>query len=95
MDNTRTTKFFWKNVIIIKHKELEKLESEIKLCLAYSDVVELSKEDQNVYIYYKKTKNKYICVVTKHLNEHGFIITAHIASKLRKGKIVWQKNRKK
>ncbi|OGK24656.1 hypothetical protein A3A46_01320 [Candidatus Roizmanbacteria bacterium RIFCSPLOWO2_01_FULL_37_13] len=91
----RATKVYWNDVIIIKHKDLTNLEQEVKKGLNQAELVEISKLDKTVYLYYKKINKKYICVVAKHLNEHGFVITAHIATRLRKGKIIWQKSKKK
>jgi len=36
-------------------------------------------------LYYKKLNGKYCCVVAKHLNGEGFIITTYITNKIKIG----------
>jgi len=39
--------------------------------------VRRSRRDPNIYLYYGAFKDKLICVVVKHLNKEGFIVTAY------------------
>jgi hypothetical protein len=33
----------------------------------------------------------YLCIVARHLNGDGFIITAYITDKIKEGEVVWKK----
>jgi len=78
--------------IISRHPELEGKEKEIKKTLENSDFVQESVYDKNVLLYYRNINRKrYFVVVTKILNNHGFIITAYIANVIKKGDIIWKK----
>jgi len=50
-----------------------------------------SSEDPDVYLYYSLYKEYYICVVARHLNGEGFIITAYITEMVKEGETVWKK----
>lgn len=87
----RTTKSYWENIVVLKHKDIKEKLDEVKLCLKKPAFVERSKSDPDVYLYYQKVANHLICVVAKHLNDHGFVVTSYICKKPRKGEIVWPK----
>ena len=63
---------------------------------ALKDPIEIrkSKRDPTVFLYYGRFKDKLICIVVKHLNEEGFIITAYPTRKIAPGEIVWRKQLK-
>jgi hypothetical protein len=62
----------------------------VKEILAEPDEVRRSLIDKSVFLYYKKFDRLY-CVVAKHLNDEGFIITAYPTDKIKEGEIVWTK----
>ncbi|MGB5772139.1 MAG: tetratricopeptide repeat protein [Crocosphaera sp.] len=45
--------------------------------------------DPNVYLYYKPYLPYFICVVARHLNGEGFIITAYRTNRIKIGENVW------
>jgi len=50
------------------------------------------REKRDVYLYYRLINRFTLCVVTRHLNGDGFIITAYLTTKKkRKGIQVWFK----
>ena len=78
--------------ITVRHPELEGKEEEIVKTLKGADFVQKSFYDENVLLYYRNApKKSYFVVVTKVLNNRGFIITAYIADVIKKGEIVWKK----
>ena len=78
--------------IVVKHPELEGKEKEIVKTVENADFVQESVYDKNVLLYYRSIGRKeYVVVVVKVLNNHGFIITAYIASIIKKGVIIWKK----
>ena len=87
----RTTQSHWNLITKIKHPEIEGKEEEVKECLRNPVEVRKSSEDQEVLLYYKKEGEYFLCVVVRHLNGEGFIITAYITDKIKEGEIVWRK----
>ena len=96
----RTTKRYWNYIIEVKHPEsfkkigFEKSAEIVKDALRNPDIIVRERIDPKVYIYYKRYKKRYfICVVVKHLNEEGYIITAYITDHLKRGEKVYEKNK--
>ncbi len=83
----RVTKRYW-DYIVAKHESVEFLEEEVKGTLINPETVRVSKEDPDVYLYYSRYGKYYLCVVCKHLNGEGFIITAYLADKIKRGREV-------
>ena len=83
--NIRTTQNYWE-YIVEKHESIKSLEDEVIKTLENPEYVRLSKDDDSVYLYYSKYKNYYICVVCRHLNDEGFIITTYLTDNIKKGK---------
>jgi hypothetical protein len=83
----RVTKRYWE-YIVAKHESVESLEEEVKGTLINPEVVRVSKEDPDVYLYYSRYRKYYLCVVCKHLNREGFVITAYLADKIKSGRRV-------
>ena len=81
----RVTKRYWEYVVA-KHESVESLEEEVKETLTNPESVKVSKEDPNVYLYYSRYGKYYLCVVCKDLNSDGFIVTAYLADKIKKGR---------
>ena len=87
----RTTRSHWELITKIKHPEIEGKEAEVKECLRNPVEVRKSSEDSEVLLHYKKEGSYFLCVVVRHLNGEGFIITAYITDKIKEGEIVWKK----
>ncbi len=83
--NIRITKRHWNNIVRTKHRVMTNKEELVKETLKNPDEIRKSYKDQKVYLYYKKINNKYCCVVTKHMNGEGFIITAYITDRIKIG----------
>ena len=90
----RTTYSHWELITKIKHPEIDGKETEVKECLSNPIEIRKSSEDHDVYLYYSQYMLYYICVVARHLNGDGFIITAFFVSRferlLARG-ILWQR----
>jgi len=87
----RTTRSHWELISKTKHPEIEGKEAEVKECLSNPVEIRKSSEDSDVYLYYLPYMTYYICVVARHLNGEGFIITAYITDKIKEGESVWKK----
>jgi len=48
-----------------------------------------SQSDADVYLYYKPELPYFICVVARHLNGEGFVITAYRTNRIKIGDLVW------
>ncbi|MBI3582471.1 MAG: DUF4258 domain-containing protein [Nitrospinae bacterium] len=87
----RTTHSHWELISKLKHPEIDGKESEVKNCLSEPFEIRRSSEDPNVYLYYSSYQKYFICVVARHLNGEGFIITAYLTDKIKEGEIVWKR----
>ena len=66
-------------------------EKEVQEALQGATEVRRSKSDTSVYLYYKRERGYFICVVAKHLNNEGFLITAYFTEVIKEGKAIWKK----
>jgi hypothetical protein len=87
----RTTKSHWELITKLKHPEMEGKETEVKQCLSSPIEIRKSSEGPDVYLYYHPNEKYFICVVARHLNGDGFIITAYITDKIKEGEAVWKR----
>lgn len=85
----RVTKRHW-DYITNKHESVIGLEEQISKTLRTPVYVRLSKEDEDVYLYYAPYGNYFLCVVCRHLNGDGFIITAYLTDNIKKGVTVYE-----
>lgn len=81
----RVTKDYWNKIIETKHRVMKGKEDLVKATLENPDQVRRSRKDSNVYLHYKKINGDYSCVVAKHLNGEGFIITTYITDRIKAG----------
>ncbi len=88
----RITKGYWNYIVSIKHPSIKGLEDFVKNALANPIEVRRSRSDPSVYLYYGVFMDKLICVVVKHLNEEGFIITIYLTRRMIVGEVVWRKH---
>lgn len=87
----RTTIAHWNFIINVKHLEIKGQEENVKETLQYPDIISISEEDKQVYLYYRKSDKYYLCVVAKHLNGEGFIITVYFTKRIKEGERVWRR----
>ncbi|MDI6801360.1 MAG: hypothetical protein QMD01_04825 [Thermodesulfovibrionales bacterium] len=87
----RTTLSHWELITKLKHPEIEGKEIEVQKCLSEPIEIRKSSEDSDVYLYHSSYMRYYICVVVRHLNGGGFIITAYITDKIKEGESIWKK----
>ena len=87
----RVTKDYWSFVVDVKHPPVKGLEEETKQTLKKPIEIRRSKDDKKIYLYYSKYKKYMLCVVCKHLNGDGHIITVYLADKIKEGESIWKK----
>ncbi|MEA3464318.1 MAG: DUF4258 domain-containing protein [Patescibacteria group bacterium] len=91
----KTTRDYWQKITAIKHPSIRDREEEAKETLKSPDIIRVSNSDKKVFLYYKKYHKNYLCVVVRHQNGQGFIITVYITNKIKEGKQIWQKQESK
>ncbi|MBA7492693.1 hypothetical protein ES702_03243 [subsurface metagenome] len=87
----RISKSHWDLITLVKHPITKGKESLVKECLQNPDEVRLSQEDKSVHLYYRSWEQYYLCVVAKHLNGEGYIITIYVTDKIKEGEQIWKK----
>jgi len=87
----RTSIDYWNAIIESKHPIIRRYEKEVKETLKEPVEVRKSKKDPSVYLYYRRYERYYVCVLAKHLDGEGFIITAYLSDNVKRGEIVWRR----
>ncbi len=86
----RTTKQYWQYVSNVKHPAMKGKEEIVKDVLSNPEEIYRSKIDQSIYLYYKRFDRTY-CVVVKHINNEGYLITAYPTYKIKEGVKIWKR----
>lgn len=89
--NITTTRGYWDIITRVKHPTAKGKERAVEEVLKNPDYIRKSKTDGKVYLFYKKQKKYHLCVVVRHLNGDGFIITVYITDKIKEGEQIWPK----
>ncbi len=88
----RVSQSYWDVIIRYKHPVMKNREAEVKKVLNNPDEVRRSRKDKDVYLFYKKEKEKrWICAVAKRLKHEGFLITTYPTDTVKEGEIIWTK----
>ena len=87
----RITNEYWNFVKTAKHPNMDGREKEVIETLENPDFIRKSSNDGRVFLYYKCIGNYHLCVVCKHLNGDGFIITTYMTDRLKEGEEIWRK----
>lgn len=88
----QTTASYWELITTIKHPIMEGRLEDVKETLTHPDVIHLSKSDSQVYLFYRTDGDRrWVCAVTKRLNDNGFLITAYRTSSIKEGEKIWPK----
>lgn len=86
----RTTLTYWNVIINIKHPVMTGRENEVKEVLRIPNQIRRSRNDSDVYMFYKYQDSKrWICAVVKKLNGEGFLITTYPTDSIKEGEIIW------
>lgn len=90
--SVRTTRGYWSLITKVKHPTLAGKEQEVIWALREPDQVRISKVDRSVYLFYRKARKHYVCVVVKNIgSKTGFIMTAYFTDKIKEGRIAWKR----
>jgi hypothetical protein len=90
--SVHTTAEYWQTIITIKHPVIRGREKDVKAALSDPDEVRLSKNDQQIYLFYRSDGAKrWVCAIARRLNGDGFLITAYRTSNIKEGIRIWPK----
>jgi len=85
----RTTDAYWKKIVTFKHPVMRGKEVLVQQALREPVEVRRSRQDASVYLYYGIEPPYYVCVVARHLNGDGFIITTYRTDTIKEGECIW------
>jgi len=83
---------------VLEHPEMKNQSFKIKETLVDPDEIRESVRAPSTWLFYKHymkspVSEKYLLVTVKVLNGEGFIVTAFFTDKVKKGELVWKRNR--
>ena len=84
----RLSEEYWQKIIETKHPVMTGQDELVKQALTNSEQVRRSRKDPAVHLHYRKSDGRYCCVVVKHLNGNGFVITAYLTDTIKAGEVV-------
>ena len=79
---------YWQTIIETKHPVMAGLEELVKQTLTSPEQIRRSRKDVAVHLHYRKTDSHYCCVVVKHVNGDGFIVTAYLTDTIKAGEVI-------
>jgi hypothetical protein len=85
----RTTPSYWQKIITFKHPIMAGQEQLVQQTLQKPSEIRRSRSDPDLYLYYKPEPPYFICVVARHLNGDGFIVTAYRTDRIKIGDSIW------
>ena len=84
---------YWERVILEKHPVLRGREEDVRLALLEPDEVRRSSKDVAVILFYRGSKPRWTCAVTKREDDSGFLVTAYPTDAIKIGETVWTRSR--
>ncbi len=85
----RLSEHYWRHVLVLKHTELLGKEAVVVRAVADADFVRRSRSDPAVYLYYLAYNEYWLCVVCRHENGTGFVVTVYLTDRVKKGQNIW------
>ena len=89
----RCTLVYWRFIVSEKHPIMAGREDEVQRTLTDPDVVRRSRQDPEVYLFYREEKSRWLCAVVRRENASGFLITTYPADVIKTGEIVWKRSK--
>lgn len=85
----RATVVHWARIVTFKHPVMRGKESLVRATLKHPDEIRRSRKDPDVHLYYGQDPPYHICVVVRHLNDEGYVVTAYRTDKIKEGERIW------
>jgi len=89
----RCTVAYWRFIVSDKHPIMAGREEDVQKILGDPDVVRRSRQDPEVYLFYRQEKLRWLCAVVRRENASGFLITTYPTDVIKIGEIVWKRSR--
>lgn len=89
----RCSRDYWEFLVSQKHPVLDGRERDIERVLAEPQEVRRSRKDTDVYLFYRRSDNYWLCAVARREGEAGFLITAYLTDTMKIGVTVWTKSK--
>jgi hypothetical protein len=89
----RCTVAYWRFIVSEKHPIMAGREDDVQRVLADPDVVRGSRQDPEIYLFYREEKSRWLCAVVRREIASGFLITAYPTDVIKVGEIVWKRSR--
>jgi hypothetical protein len=86
----RITKPYWEYIVRVTHREMMGLEEVVVDAFVSPFEIRRSLKDPSVHLYYGRYSGKFVCVVVKHINGDGYVVTAYVTSRVGKGEVIWR-----
>jgi hypothetical protein len=88
----RVTRERWNLIATIKHPVMLGHEGAVKQTLESPEQVRQSRSNPHVLLFYRAAGEKrWVCAVTKHATDQGFLITAYPTDAVKEGMQIWPK----
>lgn len=88
--SVRVTRRYWMLIVTVKHPVMGGREESVKETLRNPDEIRLSRNDPQVYLFYKLERiGRWVCAVGKRLNGEGFLITTFPTDAIKEGVRIW------
>lgn len=84
----RISEEHWNYIVNVKHPSLKGLEEAVKRALIEPTEIRKSRRSRRLFVL--RSLGKLICVIAKHLNEEGYILTAYLTRRAAPGELVWR-----
>lgn len=90
--NVRVTHTYWELIVTIKHPIMCGCEADVQEVLRAPDEIRRSRSDPAVLLFYRLERpGRWLCTVTKRLDDEGFLITAYPTDAIKEGEQIWKK----
>lgn len=81
-----------KLIVTIKHPVMHGRDADVQDTLREPDEIRRSRTDPAVHLFYRfERPGRWICAVTKRLNDEGFLITTYPTDGIKEGERIWSK----
>jgi hypothetical protein len=88
--SVRVTCERWELITTVKHPLMSGCENEVLATLEKPDEIHRSRNDEDVFLFYRARRAKrWVCAVSKRTESGGFLITAYLTDAIKEGELIW------
>lgn len=90
--SVRVTRAYWELIVAIEHPVMRGRAADVQDVLRAPDEIRRSRSDPTVLLFYRlEHPGRWICAITKRLNDEGFLVTTYPTDSIKEGERVWSK----